>query len=145
MNSSSSKELRPFHLAFPIYNIKETKDWYLKYLECEIGRESSEWIDFNFFGHQISGHLINKKQNDILKNNVDGKQVPVRHFGIILNWKNWEKLAQKLNKLKIKFIIKPHIRFKGEIGEQGTMFIEDPSNNILEFKSFKTDELIFKK
>ena len=141
----TNKGIRPFHLAFPIYNIDETKAWYVKYLGCKIGREASKWVDFNFFGHQISAHLIDKKENELSENNVDGKKIPVRHFGVILDWTDWEILAKKLNHFKINFIIHPYIRFKGEAGEQATMFIKDPSDNILEFKSFKNNESIFSK
>ena len=117
--------------------------WYTKYLNCKIGRESSKWIDFNFYGHQISAHLVLREKNDIITNIVDKKNIPVRHFGIILKWKEWQNLSSKLIEIKLPFIVKPYIRFKGKIGEQATMFIKDPSNNILEFKSFKNDEFIF--
>lgn len=139
-----SNNLRPFHLAFPVYDLNQTKLWYTKYLDCKIGRESSKWVDLNFYGHQISAHLI-KKKNIITTNIVDGKNIPVRHFGIILDWDNWKALSARLKKNKIKFLVSPYIRFKGEIGEQATMFIKDPSDNILEFKSFKNDESIFSK
>ena len=137
------KKLRPFHLAFPIYDLNETKLWYTKYLRCKVGRESTKWIDFNFYGHQISAHLIPKKEKNIITNEVDQKNIPVRHFGIILEWKEWKELSSKLIKLNLQFIIKPYVRFKGEIGEQATMFIKDPSNNFIEFKSFKNDNYIF--
>ena len=134
--------LRPFHLAFPVSNIKETKEWYTKILGCSLGREAEKWIDFNFFGHQISAHL-SKTSNSITHNEVDNKQIPSRHFGIILNPLDWNALAKRLTDLKIEFKIKPYTRFKGEKGEQSTLFIEDPSGNCLEFKSFKNDEMIF--
>ena len=137
------KKLRPFHLAFPIYDLNETKLWYTKYLSCKVGRESKKWIDFNFYGHQISAHLISKKENNIITNEVDQKNIPVRHFGIILEWKQWQELSSKLIKLNLQFIVKPYVRFKGEIGKQATMFIKDPSNNFIEFKSFKNDNYIF--
>ena len=135
--------LRPFHLAFPIYDLNEAKIWYTKYLDCKIGRESSKWIDFNFYGHQISAHLVPKKENNIITNDVDKKNIPVRHFGIILEWEQWQELSLKLIKLNIEFIVKPYLRFKGKIGEQATMFIKDPSDNYIEFKSFKNDNYIF--
>tara|TARA_B100000427_G_C15200395_1_gene460035 strand:- start:140 stop:565 length:426 start_codon:yes stop_codon:yes gene_type:complete len=135
--------LRPFHLAFPIYDLNEAKIWYTKYLDCKIGRESSKWIDFNFYGHQISAHLVPKKENNIITNEVDQKNIPVRHFGIILEWEQWQELSSKLIKLNIEFIVKPYLRFKGKIGEQATMFIKDPSDNCIEFKSFKNDNYIF--
>ena len=138
MNNS----LRPFHLAFPVSNIKETKKWYTKILGCSVGREAERWIDFNFFGHQISAHL-SESLDSITHNQVDSKQIPSRHFGIILTPSDWNTLSKRLNKLEINFKIKPYTRFKGEKGEQSTLFIEDPSGNCLEFKSFKNDEMIF--
>ena len=127
-----------------MYNLNETKLWYTKYLGCEIGRESSKWIDFNFYGHQISAHLISKEKNNVITTNiVDKKNIPVSHFGIILDWNQWQKLSLKLIELDLEFIIKPYIRFKDEIGEQATMFIKDPSDNFIEFKSFKNDQYIF--
>ena len=119
--------------------------WYTKYLKCEVGRESSKWIDFNFYGHQISAHLTSKKKYSNTTNLVDGKNIPIRHFGIILDWKDWKNLSSELLKLKISFVVEPYIRFKGEIGEQATLFIKDPSNNMIEFKSFKNDDFIFSK
>ena len=102
-------------------------------------------MDFNFFGHQISAHLINKRNIPLDTNKVDKQNIPVRHFGIILDWKDWEKLSQKLIDKKLDFIVAPYIRFKGEKGEQATMFIKDPSDNALEFKSFKNFNSIFSK
>ena len=134
--------LRPFHLAFPVSNIKETKEWYIQVLGCSVGRESDRWIDFNFFGHQISAHL-SEKLDSITHNQVDSKQIPSRHFGIILTSSDWNTLAERLTDLKIEFKINPYTRFKGKKGEQSTLFIEDPSGNCLEFKSFKNDDMIF--
>ena len=136
------KTLRPFHLAFPVSNIKETKKWYTKILGCSVGREAERWIDFNFFGHQISAHL-SESSDSITHNQVDSKQIPSRHFGIILAPSDWNMLSKRLTELKVNFKIKPYTRFKGEEGEQSTLFIEDPSGNYLEFKSFKNDEMIF--
>ena len=134
----------PFHLAFPIKDIEETKKFYKNILGCKIGRESDAWVDFNFFGHQVSAHLKPEELSNAKKNEVDGKSVPVRHFGVVLDWKEWHSLSEKLQKLKIKFIINPYIRFKGEVGEQATMFFLDPSGNALEFKSFKDPKQLFK-
>ena len=139
-----SKNLRPFHLAFPVKNLEETRDWYIRVLGCSIGRESSEWIDFNLFGHQIVAHL-SSNLNLFAFNQVDGEKIPVRHFGVILKIPEWNELKEKLISSRVKFIIKPIIRFRGELGEQRTMFIEDPSGNALEFKSFADDEMIFEK
>ena len=135
--------LRPFHLAFPVNNIEETITWYTENLFCKVGRRDLKWVDFNFFGHQISAHLSTNDSPSIL-NPVDGYKVPVRHFGIILKQGQWQKLADNLKKNNVGFIIEPYTRFKGEAGEQSTMFIEDPSRNAIEFKAFKKDQMIFK-
>ncbi|MDG2342192.1 MAG: VOC family protein [Cytophagales bacterium] len=136
---------KPFHLAFPIKDIEITKSFYSNFLGCEIGREDKKWVDFNFFGHQLSAHVKPDELKLAKKNAVDGKDVPVRHFGVVLGWDEWHDLSKKLKKLKVKFIIDPYIRFKGEIGEQATMFFLDPSGNALEFKSFKDSSQIFAK
>lgn len=135
--------INPFHLAFPIKDIEETKRFYKNILGCEIGRESDAWVDFNFFGHQVSAHLKPDELTNTKKNKVDGKSVPVRHFGVVLDWEDWHSLSKKLKALKIKFIIDPYIRFEGEVGEQATMFFLDPSGNALEFKSFKDSNQLF--
>ena len=137
--------IKPFHLAFPVSDIQETKDWYTRILGCSVGRESKAWIDFNFFGHQISAHLSVDSENNFSSNIVDSKEIPSRHFGVILEWEDWTALSERLSKLKIKFYIKPYVRFKDKAGEQGTLFIKDPSGNFLEFKSFRNDNMIFKK
>ena len=136
-------KIRPFHLAFPVYNIDTTIEWYVDILNCSIGRQSRLWVDFNFFGHQISAHKIDKKLSDSETNSVDGHNVPSRHFGIIMEMKEWNYLVKRLNKKRVKFIIEPNIRFKEEKGEQATFFIQDPSGNVLEFKAFKNDQMIF--
>ena len=133
----------PFHLAFPINDISETKSFYKKILGCKIGREDVKWVDFDFFGHQLSAHVKPDELKNTKKNAVDGKDVPVRHFGVILEWEAWHSLSEKLKENNINFIIEPYIRFEGEIGEQATMFFLDPSGNALEFKSFKDPEQIF--
>ena len=137
------KKLRPFHLAFPVYNIKKTIKWYTENFDCKIGRKDNNWVDFDFYGHQISAHKIDKK-NNLSTNIIDRHHVPSRHFGIILKINQWEELEDRLRKNKINFFIKPYTRFKDEVGEQSTMFIQDPSGNFLEFKSFKNDSMIFK-
>ena len=136
-------KLRPFHLAFPIRDIEETINWYTSVLDCKIGRQDLNWVDFNFYGHQLSAHLISKKNLKDSTNPVDGKNIPARHFGINLKLDTWKKLENKLKNKKLYFIVGPYIRFKGEKGEQATMFIQDPSGNILEFKAFKNDKMIF--
>ena len=135
----------PFHLAFPINDIEETKSFYKKHFNCEIGREDKKWVDFDFYGHQLSAHLRPEELKNTKKNSVDGKDVPVRHFGVILEWETWHQLSSKLNENNIDFIIDPYIRFKGEVGEQATMFFLDPSGNALEFKSFKDSTQVFAK
>ena len=134
-----------FHLAFPVFNLDKTREFYTKVLECKVGRTSSKWIDFNFFGHQITAHLIqNNNSNSDISNEVDGKKVPIRHFGLIMDWNNWHNIRDKLISNNVQFIIEPYIRFEGEIGEQATLFFSDPSSNFIELKSFKNKEMIFR-
>ena len=133
----------PFHLAFPVLDIEETKSFYRDVLGCKIGREDKKWVDFNFFGHQLSAHLKPDELNNTKKNEVDGKSVPVRHFGVILEWNDWQVLSKKLKEINTNFIVEPYIRFEGKVGEQGTMFFLDPSGNALEFKTFKDRDQIF--
>jgi extradiol dioxygenase family protein len=131
-----------FHLAFPVYDLAKTRVFYTEQLGCTIGRESDRWIDFNFFGHQITAHLVNKTI-PVATNPVDGHAVPIHHFGVILDWNAWHELADKLKAAETDFVIKPGIRFKGQAGEQATMFIRDPSGNALEFKSFRKSSAVF--
>lgn len=133
----------PFHLAFPIKDIEETRSFYGDLLRCAIGRSTDKWIDFNFFGHQLSAHVKPEELALAKTNEVDGHAVPVRHFGAILEWEQWHQLAERLKQRGINFVIEPYIRFKGEVGEQATMFFLDPSGNALEFKSFKDPSQIF--
>jgi uncharacterized protein len=132
-----------FHLAFPVHDLESTCHFYIDLLGCQIGRESTSWIDFNFFGHQITAHVSPQEARNIAANPVDGDDVPVRHFGVILDWSEWHALAEKLTRHGTAFVIQPHIRFKGEVGEQATMFIKDPSGNALEFKSFQDMSRVF--
>jgi hypothetical protein len=138
-------EFKPFHLAFPIRDIEETRAFYGDLLNCDIGRSTDKWIDFNFFGHQLSAHVKPEELAQANTNTVDGKYVPVRHFGAILPWEEWHKLADKLRSKGIEFVIEPYIRFEGEVGEQATMFFLDPCGNALEFKSFQDPSQIFAK
>lgn len=133
----------PFHLAFPVKDLEETKSFYGKLLGCEMGRSAERWVDFDFFGHQLSAHLRPEALDNEPTNEVDGKKVPVRHFGAILEWNQWHTLADKLKAEGISFIIEPYIRFQGQVGEQATMFFLDPSGNALEFKSFKDPSQVF--
>ena len=133
-----------FHLAFPVKDINTTKDFYRKILDCNVGRESESWVDFNLYGHQIVAHLSPEECNDVDTNNVDGDQIPCRHFGVILEWYEWEELSKKLKMNNVSFLISPKIRFESKPGEQGTFFIQDPSENVIEFKTFKNDSHVFK-
>lgn len=133
-----------FHLAIPVLDLDAANDFYINVLGCSKGRSSTKWMDFNFYGHQLVCHevkeLINKNSND-----VDGNNIPVPHFGIILDWDQFHKLSTDLQSKNINFIIEPTIRFKGKVGEQAIMFLKDPSDNAIEFKSFRNNDEIFKK
>ncbi len=137
--------MTPFHLAFPVKDLNQTRAFYMDLLGCTEGRSAERWVDFDFFGHQLSAHLTDDEISEPPANPVDGKQVPIKHFGAILEWKVWHNLADRLKTNDIEFVIEPYIRFKGEVGEQATMFFMDPSGNALEFKSFKDPKLIFAK
>ncbi len=137
----------PFHLAIPVKNLEESRKFYSDLLQLEEGRSSDSWIDYNFYGHQLVIHLkpeyFDSLQNN-LSNLVDGHGVPVPHFGMVLEWSDWENLAGKLDGY-VDFKIKPYIRFQGQVGEQGTFFFLDPSGNALEFKAFKNLDTLFAK
>ena len=133
----------PFHLAFPVHNLEQTQYFYGTVLQCTLGRSADRWIDFNFFGHQLSAHLVDRESSHTKTNEVDGDSVPTRHFGVILPWDQWEALHRRCSKLDIAFRIPPKIRFQGKAGEQGTFFIDDPSGNVLEFKTFRNSKHIF--
>ncbi|MGB0639523.1 MAG: VOC family protein [Myxococcota bacterium] len=135
--------ISPFHLAFPVNDLDDARDFFTGILGCEEGRSAPRWVDFNFFGHQISAHLREEQGGESSTNAVDGDAVPVRHFGLILEWQQWEELAKHLQKNSAEFIIEPKTRFVGEPGEQGTMFVKGPSGNALEFKTFRNFEDIF--
>ena len=133
-----------FHLAFPVDNLDTTKHFYQNVLNCRVGRESESWVDFDFYGHQLVAHLAPDECNDVKLNTVENDQIPCRHFGLILEWREWKELSKKLNSLNIKFLINPKVRFKNKSGEQGTFFLNDPSGNVLEFKTFRDDADVFK-
>ena len=137
------KSLRPFHIAIPVDCLDKARNFYGSKLGFEEGRSDDHWIDYNFFGHQLVCHIgeLNKSNN----NEVDGKDVPIPHFGIILEWDDFDSFSSKLKAENINFIIKPYLRFSGLPGEQKTMFFKDPFGNALEFKSFKQDSEIFNK
>jgi hypothetical protein len=134
-----------FHLAFPVRDLAEARAFYGQLLGCPEGRSSDAWIDFDFHGHQIVAHLAPEEVGHMSTNSVDGHAVPVRHFGAILNPADWDALAERLQAAGTRFIIEPHTRFKGEPGEQSTMFFLDPSGNALEFKAFADDAMVFAK
>ncbi|MDN5215951.1 VOC family protein [Fulvivirgaceae bacterium BMA12] len=133
----------PFHLAFPVKDLEATRQFYRELIGCKTGRESDRWIDFDFFGNQITAHLKPEEVQAVSTNAVDGEAVPVRHFGAILEWQQWHDMARRLKEKQINFVIEPYIRFEGQPGEQATMFFYDPSGNALEFKSFKDASRIF--
>ncbi len=134
---------RPFHLAIAVDDLEKATHFYTHTLGCTLGRTAEKWVDCNFFGHQLSLHLKPEEVHRAAANEVDGKSVPVRHFGIVLAWEDWQALATRLQAGEMEFIIAPYIRFEGEPGEQATMFFLDPSNNALEFKAFKEDAQLF--
>jgi hypothetical protein len=138
-------KIQPFHIAIPVQNLEKCRTFYRDILLCEEGRSSEHWVDFNFFGHQL---VIHQKDDFIaqkISNPVDGHDVPVPHFGVVLTWEDWHALSEKLIAANTKFIIEPGIRFQGKVGEQATMFFNDPENNALEFKAFKDISQLFAK
>lgn len=137
--------LRPFHLAFPVSDLAAARTFYGGVMGCPEGRSSPEWIDFDFFGHQIVAHLAPHEKKDASSNAVDGHDVPVPHFGIVLEIADWRRLADRLKASDVKFVIEPHIRFEGQVGEQATMFFCDPSGNALEIKAFEDLSQLFAK
>lgn len=138
-----SDALCPFHLAFPVHDLEQARAFYGGLLGCPEGRSSPEWIDFDFCGHQIVAHLSPQACARDATNPVDGHGVPVRHFGLVLPMPQWEMLAQRLQQACVKFEIEPYVRFKGEVGEQATMFFLDPSGNALELKAFADPSRLF--
>ena len=131
-----------FHLAIPVLDLVAAKDFYINVLGCSKGRSSAKWIDFNFYGHQLVCHEVKQSINKNM-NDVDGNNIPVPHFGIILDWNEFHSLSTDLQSKNINFIIEPTIRFKGKVGEQAIMFLKDPSDNAIEFKSFKNNDEVF--
>jgi extradiol dioxygenase family protein len=136
MNRISDPSVRPFHLAVPVHDLQAARAFYGELLGCPEGRSSPDWIDFDLFGHQIVAHLAPQECGLDATNAVDGDNVPVRHFGVVLPMAEWQHLADKLTAAGTRFIIEPHVRFKGLAGEQATFFFLDPSGNALEFKAF---------
>ncbi|MCR9296059.1 MAG: VOC family protein [bacterium] len=142
----SEHSVPPFHLAFPVHDLSAAREFYGGLLGCAEGRSSDAWIDFNLFGHQIVAHLTDRDSTgDAASNPVDGHDVPVPHFGVVLPWDTWQELADKLTSCGIRFVIEPYVRFAGQVGEQATMFFLDPSGNALEFKAFRDQTQLFAK
>jgi uncharacterized protein len=137
--------LSPFHLAFPVHDLALARAFYGEILGCPEGRSSEDWVDFNFYGHQIVAHLAPQETGVATRNTVDGHGVPVRHFGIVLPMSAWQGLASRLQDRGVRFLIDPYIRFKGQPGEQATMFFLDPSGNALEIKAFADITRLFAK
>ena len=137
--------LSPFHLAFPVHDIAQARGFYGDLLGCPEGRSADDWVDFNFYGHQIVAHLAPDETGEVQRSQVDGHGVPVRHFGIVLPMAEWESLAARLQAAGTAFVIEPYVRFKGEPGEQATMFFTDPSGNAIEVKAFADITKLFAK
>ena len=139
--------LSPFHLAIPVKNLMTARTFYRDIIQCTEGRSDTHWVDFDFYGHQLVIHEVkqsieSKNENH---NSVDGHQVPIPHFGIVLEMNLWKELSERLKKNQIDFLIEPYVRFEGQPGEQATMFFKDPSDNALEFKAFKNLSQLFTK
>jgi extradiol dioxygenase family protein len=143
--STNPAPLSPFHLAFPVHDLAQARRFYGELLGCPEGRSAPDWVDFNFYGHQIVAHLAPGEATAAPRNAVDGKEVPVRHFGIVLPMADWQVLADRLKGQGTAFVIEPYIRFKGEPGEQATMFFLDPSGNAIEVKAFADIGMLFAK
>jgi extradiol dioxygenase family protein len=139
-------ELTPFHIAFPVDDLDEARRFYGGVLGCPEGRSSEgEWIDFDLFGHQIVAHRVERQGPRAATNPVDGHNVPVPHFGVVLELPRWKALAERLKAAGVRFVIEPYVRFEGQVGEQATMFFLDPAGNALEFKAFKDFGQLFAK
>jgi extradiol dioxygenase family protein len=137
--------LRPFHIAFPVDDLAAARHFYGEVLGCPEGRSSEQWIDFNLFGHQIVAHLKPKDGGKLHSNPVDGHDVPVPHFGVVLTKAEWQALAERVRNAGVPFVIEPYTRFAGEVGEQSTMFFLDPAGTALEFKAFEDLDSLFAK
>jgi len=133
----------PFHLALPVHDLEAARSFYVEHLGCGVGRTDARWIDFDFWGHQVTVHLVDAEEDGPPTNPVDGDAVPARHFGVVLPWSDWEALARRLEAAGVPFRLPPKVRFAGQVGEQGTFFVTDPSGNALEFKSFRDPARLF--
>ena len=143
LEESLTLNLSPFHLAIPVDDLSAAAEFYEQLLGCERGRSDTLWIDWNFFGHQLVTHQVANMPSRATPNQVDSHSVPVPHFGVVLPMPEWHLLAERLAAANIKFVIEPYIRFKGEVGEQATMFFLDPAGNALEFKAFASIDQLF--
>jgi len=139
------QNISPFHIAIPVHNLEECRTFYREILGCEEGRSSDHWVDFNLFGHQLVIHYKPKSEEALHTNAVDGKNVPVPHYGVVLPWETFESFSEHLQEKGIEFVIEPYIRFEGEVGEQATLFFLDPAGNALEFKAFRNIDQLFAK
>lgn len=141
------KNISPFHLAIPVADLQSCRKFYTEILDCTEGRSTDQWVDLNLFGHQLVIHQVPSSSlpDKQASNPVDGHSVPVPHFGVVLEWKEWTKLADKLKALKTEFVVKPYIRFEGQAGEQATLFFSYPEGNALEFKAFRNMDQLFAK
>lgn len=139
------QNISPFHIAIPVHNLEECRRFYREILGCEEGRSSDHWVDFNLFGHQLVIHYKPKSGEVLHTNAVDGKNVPVPHYGVVLPWEQFTSFSEHLKLKGIEFVIEPYIRFKGEVGEQATLFFLDPAGNALEFKAFRNMSQLFAK
>jgi len=138
--------ITPFHVAIPVHNLEECRTFYRETLGCEEGRSSDQWVDFNLFGHQVVIHYKPRTEaEDLHTNPVDGKHVPVPHYGVVLPWETFQAFSEELKEKGISFVIEPYIRFEGQVGEQATMFFLDPAGNALEFKAFRNMDQLFAK
>lgn len=135
--------MQPFHLAFPTTDLAATRAFMVDAIGAGVGREASRWVDFDLFGHQVTAHLV-EQNGDAPRNPVDGHSVPAFHFGVVLQWEDWEALSGKLASRGIDFLIQPYIRFKGKPGEQGTFFVREPAGTALEFKTFRNMQQLFR-
>ena len=139
------QKITPFHIAIPVHNLKECRIFYRDVLNCPEGRSSEHWVDFNLFGHQLVIHYKPRADELLHANAVDGKNVPVPHYGVVLPWDTFQSFSKELRSKGVQFIIEPYIRFEGQVGEQATMFFSDPAGNALEFKSFRDMGQLFAK
>ncbi|MCC2617214.1 VOC family protein [Aestuariibacter halophilus] len=135
--------LAPFHLAIPVTDLVAAEQFYGVLMGCGQGRRSEQWIDWDFFGHQLVTHKVAQMPSEPAPNEVDSKAVPVPHFGVVLEWDDWQRLADRLQSSGQTFVIEPYVRFAGQVGEQATMFLRDPCGNALEFKAFKDPAQLF--